>query len=75
MTLLVMLLAASQAWATKYIKDVIVVGGASGVQVGSLLINYCIHQGWVKVDKNLNNNAGGDYIYLLYKPDNNEDVR
>ena len=72
-TLLVMLLAASQAWATKYIKDVIVVGGASGVQVGSLLINYCVHQGWVKVDKNLNNNAGGDYIYLLYKPDNNED--
>ena len=74
-TLLAVLLA--WAWtpatATSYIKDVQLVGGSNGLTIGSMMINYCLHQGWVKIDKNLNNGAGGDYIYLLYKADGNDD--
>ena len=56
----------STSWADswpEYITDVMVVGGQSS-SVGS---SYYNSNGWIRVDKDLNAGAGGDYVYLLYK--------
>ena len=70
MTLLVTLLTASSAGAaTKFIQDVMLIGGTEG-EVGIKLITY-IRQGWSYIDKDLNDGCGSNsaYIHLLYKKD------
>lgn len=63
--------APSTAGATDYIKDVKLIGG-SLVEVLSLKSSL-IADGWICVEKNLNANAGGDIIYLLYKTESNDE--
>lgn len=71
-TLFVVLLTASPAWATRFIKDVMVVGGENAAQVAVLSASHHVH-GWNSIDQDLNSGAGGDYIYLLYKLDSYDD--
>ena len=59
-----------RAWAEQeYITDVVVIGHDSGKQIGYLYDNYK-GAGWICLDKDLNNGAGGHYIYLVYKTNN-----
>ena len=59
-----------RAWAEQeYITDVVVIGHDSGKQIGYLYDNYK-GAGWICLDKDLNNCAGGHYIYLVYKTNN-----
>ena len=53
--------------ATNFIQDVMVIGGAKE----DVLIKVVTYkkQGWSYIDQDLNENAGGDYIFLLYKKD------
>ena len=69
MTLLVTVLTTSSAWATKYIQDVMLVGGTKG-NVLAKLITYT-RQGWSVIEKDLNDGCGEDtdYIHLIYKED------
>ena len=68
---IVALSAALPARATTFIKDVMLVGG-SGSEVTALK-NTLLPQGWIDSGQDLNRNAGGDFIYLLYKTENNPD--
>ena len=72
--LLAVVLAAAwtPAMATKYIKEVMVVGGDNKAQTIAQASHYMTH-GWSDTDQDLNAGAGGDYIYLLYKLDTIED--
>jgi hypothetical protein len=67
--ILVALLCFSAAWAEdsypEYITELKVIGGTSGET--EALITTLKDQGWTHLSKDLNDNAGGDYIYLLYK--------
>ena len=62
-TLSVVLLTASPAWATRFIKDVMVVGGSKDnlLNVVATINNYRTHDGWTFIDQDLNAGAGGDY--------------
>ena len=62
---------AGVAQATDYIKDVMVVGGTSG-EVSSMRTTLEA-QGWTRIGQDLNDNAGGDYIYLFYRPASSDD--
>ena len=57
---------AQGAWAQSYITDVMVVG-ADDDDEAEAYYDYYTSQGWSGIWKDLNNNAGGHYIYLLYK--------
>ena len=61
------LLATTTMWAEGYITDVMVIGGTK-TEVNNLKTTYT-NQGWVVIDKDLNQGCGSssDYIYLLYK--------
>ena len=59
------------AVAKEYITDVMLIGGTKN-EVNALKDSYG-KQGWIVIDKDLNAGAGGDYIYLLYKTENNTD--
>ena len=76
-TLLTLLLmsgtSVTAASSTKFIKDVMLVGAKEEAKVAVTMAGYCLRQGWKDIDKDLNKGAGGDYIYLLYKLDNNDD--
>ncbi|MBR5727717.1 MAG: leucine-rich repeat protein, partial [Muribaculaceae bacterium] len=54
-------------WAENYISDVMVIGGTQ-TEVNNLKTTY-VNQGWVVIDKDLNDGCGSssDYIFLLYK--------
>jgi hypothetical protein len=65
MTLLLALLTATSAWAMDYISDVMVIGGSSSET--NNLKTTLTEQGWTVIEQDLNADAGGDYIYLLYK--------
>ena len=68
MMLLVMMLSVLTTWADDYpayITDVMVIGG-DGSTVDSKWATYQ-SQGYKKVDFDLNSDAGGDYVYVLYK--------
>ncbi len=70
MTLLLVMLTAVSAWAAewpKYITDVILVGGESQSEANSLKNS---HSDYTFINVNLNDGAGGDYIYLGYKTSN-----
>ena len=51
--------------AADFITDVMLIGGSAD-EVKTLKTTYTA-QGWTVVDKDLNQGAGGDFIYLLYK--------
>ncbi|MBO4840798.1 MAG: choice-of-anchor J domain-containing protein [Bacteroidaceae bacterium] len=70
--LLPLLFCASQAIATDYISDVVLVGGTK--QETNTLIDSYKSKGWTLVEKDLNAGAGGDYIYLLYKKESSEGI-
>ena len=59
------LLPAQQVWAD-YVTDVVVIGHDSEKQIGYLYDNYK-GAGWICLDRDLNDGAGGHYIYLVYK--------
>ena len=59
------------AHATKYIEDVMLIGGTKN-EVNSLKSSLT-SQGWQFIDYDLNEGAGGDYIYLLYKSGDSND--
>ncbi len=66
--LLVAVLASLSMWAeTKYITEVILIGGTQ-TETDSLKATYTA-QGWTVIDQDLNAGCGSssDYIYLLYK--------
>ena len=57
----------AQAKADNFVTDVMVIGGTQAET--NDLKNQYQNQGWTVVNQNLNQGAGGDYIYLLYKTD------
>lgn len=64
--LLVLLCGAAQgAWAD-YVTDIVVIGHDSERQFGYLYDNYK-GAGWIGIDRDLNDGAGGHYIHLVYK--------
>ena len=68
---LLLTMTAQTAWADSYpsyITDVMVIGG-DGSTVDSKWATYQ-SQGYKKVDFDLNSDAGGDYVYVLYKTGN-----
>ncbi len=67
--MIMLLLSNLPAWSVQYIKDVLLIGGSQSL-TNSLKQNYQ-EQGWTLIDYDLNKGAGGDYIYLLYKTENN----
>lgn len=67
LTLLLMLFATTSVWAKdyNYISDLKLIGGTQA-EVAALKTTYTEAE-WEVIDQNLNEGAGGDYIYLLYK--------
>ena len=53
------------AWDATGITDVMLIGGDAD-EVNSLKTKYT-NEGWTVIDQDLNEDAGGDYIFLLYK--------
>lgn len=64
--LLFAMIFATSAKATSYISDVILLGNTDGNAIDALVSQY-ENQGWTKISRDLNDGAGGDYIYLMYK--------
>ena len=60
-----LLMTAQRAWAD-YVTDIVVIGHDSERQVGYLYDNYK-GAGWIGIDRDLNDGAGGHYIHLVYK--------
>lgn len=73
LTLLLALgIATAAGAATKtFVKDVMLIGGSKS-ETDDLKATYT-SQGWIVINKDLNDGAGGDYIYLLYKADSDYD--
>ncbi|MBO7139521.1 MAG: dockerin type I repeat-containing protein [Prevotella sp.] len=71
MTLFLAMIAAASAWATDFIKDVMVIGGSKDET--NNLKSTLMEQGWTVITKDLNTGASGDYIFLLYKAESNTD--
>ena len=55
-----------KAWTQYYITEVKVIGNKDLSQINSMKAQYQ-SQGWTVINKDLNQGAGGAYIYLLYK--------
>ena len=66
MLLMVMLFTGNVAFATDYIKDVLLIGHDKESQFNALQSSL-VAEGWIAINKDLNAGAGGDYIHLLYK--------
>ena len=64
--LLLLLVTTLPASATDFITDVMLIGNSDKTEIGKLLSD-CKAKGWISTGKDLNDGAGGDYIYLLYK--------
>ena len=60
-----LLITAQRAWAD-YVTDIVVIGHNSGKQIGYLYDNYK-GAGWICLEKDLNDGAGGHYVHLVYK--------
>ena len=67
---LAVLFTALTAGATQFITDVMVIGTLEKTDKDALISKYT-DQGWSYIEKDLNAGAGGDYIYLLYKSEEN----
>ena len=63
----ILLAMVNHAKADNFVTDVMVIGGTRA-ETNNLKAQYQ-SQGWTVVDQDLNQGAGGDYIYLLYKTD------
>ena len=74
LTLLVALLGLTSAWATDYVKDVMLIGGSKS-EVNNLKETYT-GQGWTLIDCDLNKGCGSssDFIYLLCKIESSDDL-
>ena len=72
MTLLMMLLTSTTAWAKEFITDVMLVG-TDNWDNWVYCRNYYTARGWKYIDYDLNRGANGDFIYLLYQTDFNND--
>ncbi len=59
------------ARATTFVKDVMLIGGTRAET--TTLKNSLTAQGWTFIDYDLNSGASGDYVYLLYKAEENTD--
>ncbi len=59
------------ASATQFITDIKLIGGTKA-ECNSLKTSLT-NEGWTVIDYDLNKGASGDYIFLLYKADNNTD--
>ena len=68
MLLMVMLFTGNVAFATDYIKDVLLIGHDDEDQFNALQASL-VQQGWIAINKDLNAGCGSssDYIHLLYK--------
>ena len=64
-----LMMTAQRAWAD-YVTDIVVIGHDSGKQIGYLYDNYK-GAGWIGIDRDLNDGAGGHYIYQVYKTPQN----
>ena len=60
-----LLLAAVQGMQAQFVTDVVVIGGS--LSETSTQINEYGRQGYILINKDLNEGAGGAYIYLMYK--------
>ena len=69
---LAVLFTALTAGATQFITDVMVIGTLEKTDKDALISKYT-DQGWSYIEKDLNAGAGGDYIYLFYKSEENND--
>ena len=65
LALILTLFAAASSWATDYITDVMVLGGDKST-VSEMKLEY-EQKGWIFIDDDLNDGAGGDYVHVLYK--------
>ena len=71
-SLCVALFAVTTAVAEEHITDVMVIGG-DATTIRSIISNYG-QKGWTFIDQDLNADAGGDYIYILYKKSSGENA-
>ena len=60
------------AGATEFITDVMLIGNKNETEFKNLQ-DKLEKEGWTAIKKDLNAGAGGDYIYLLYKSEENND--
>lgn len=58
------------AGATSYIKDVMLIGGSKSDILTQIVTHF---KEWTVIDQDLNEEAGGDYILLMYKLDSATD--
>ena len=65
LALILTLFAAASSWATDYITDVMVLGGDKST-ISQMKSDY-EQKGWIFIDDDLNDGAGGDYVHVLYK--------
>ena len=72
MMVLAVLLTAMTADATEFITDVKLIGYKNKTQFDNLQ-DKLEKEGWTAINKDLNADAGGDYIHLLYKSEENAD--
>jgi hypothetical protein len=72
MMVLAVLLTALTAGATEFITDVKLIGYKNKTQFDNLQ-DKLEKDGWTAINKDLNADAGGDYIHLLYKSEANND--
>lgn len=63
LALILTLFAAASSWATDYITDVMVLGGDKST-VSEMKLEY-EQKGWIFIDDDLNDGAGGDYVHVL----------
>ena len=70
-TLFLVMMTSASAWATDFIKDVMVIGGSE--KETDNLKSSLRNQGWTVITRDLNAGASGDYILLLYKSGSNTD--
>ena len=68
--MLLVALTPGTAWAKEFITDVKLIGADTRSALQSYLNSYRA-EGWKVVDYDLNKGAGGDYIYLIYRTDFN----
>ncbi len=72
MMVLAVLFTALTAGATQFITDVKLIGYKDGTKFDNLQ-DKLEKEGWTAINKDLNADAGGDFIHLLYKSVNNTD--
>ena len=72
LTLLLSLISFSTVWSTTYISDVLLIGG-DWDEVCRIEKTYQA-MGWQTINKDLNEKAGGDYIYLMIKTDESDGI-